>query len=128
MDRCQSAAVFMSSVEYHGSIPCLFSSEMIGVTGYALFVTGEVDVANTIIAVMKFVAAAITGSAAMLAEGFHSTADSGNQLFLLRGAAVSRYGGLDRSEQLVRSVRREVAFERRQDLPGVSKPRPLTLR
>lgn len=49
-------------------------------------------VANMIIAVMKFVAAAITGSAAMLAEGYHSVADSGNQLFLLRGAAVSRYG------------------------------------
>ncbi len=48
--------------------------------------------ANVLIAIMKFVAAAITGSAAMLAEGFHSTADSGNQLFLLRGAAVSRYG------------------------------------
>jgi cation diffusion facilitator family transporter len=49
-------------------------------------------IANILIAIMKFVAAAITGSAAMLAEGFHSTADSGNQLFLLRGAAVSRYG------------------------------------
>ncbi|MGI9647021.1 MAG: cation diffusion facilitator family transporter [Acidimicrobiia bacterium] len=48
-------------------------------------------IANILIAIMKFVAAAVTGSAAMLAEGFHSTADSGNQLFLLRGAAVSRY-------------------------------------
>jgi cation diffusion facilitator family transporter len=37
------------------------------------------------------VAFAITGSAAMLAEGFHSVADTGNQLFLLRGLAVSRY-------------------------------------
>lgn len=42
-------------------------------------------VANGIIAVMKFIAAAIT--AAMPAEGFLSTADTGNQLFLLRGAA-----------------------------------------
>ena len=48
-------------------------------------------VANAIIAVMKFVAAAISGSSAMLAEGFHSVADTGNQLFLLRGTAVSRY-------------------------------------
>lgn len=48
-------------------------------------------IANALIAVGKFVAVAITGSAAMLAEGFHSVADTGNQLFLLRGLAVSRY-------------------------------------
>lgn len=48
-------------------------------------------IANGIIAVIKFAAAAISGSSAMLAEGFHSVADTGNQLFLLRGTAVSRY-------------------------------------
>jgi cation diffusion facilitator family transporter len=48
-------------------------------------------IANGIIAVVKFVAAGISGSSAMLAEGFHSVADTGNQLFLLRGSAVSRY-------------------------------------
>lgn len=47
--------------------------------------------ANAFIAVTKFVAAGISGSAAMLAEAFHSVADTGNQLFLLRGDAVSRY-------------------------------------
>jgi cation diffusion facilitator family transporter len=47
--------------------------------------------ANVGIAVVKFVAAAVSGSAAMLAEGFHSVADSGNQLFLLRGNRASRF-------------------------------------
>ena len=48
--------------------------------------------ANVAIAVTKFVAAGISGSTAMFAEAIHSVADSGNQLFLLRGEAVSRYG------------------------------------
>ena len=47
--------------------------------------------ANVAIAITKFIAAAISGSTAMLAEAIHSVADSGNQLFLLRGDAVSRY-------------------------------------
>ena len=47
--------------------------------------------ANAGIAVTKFVAAAISGSTAMLAEAIHSVADTGNQLFLLRGDSVSRY-------------------------------------
>ena len=47
---------------------------------------------NTAIAVAKFAAALITGSAGMLAEAFHSVADTGNQLLLLRGLAVSRRG------------------------------------
>ncbi len=41
--------------------------------------------ANIGIAITKFIAAAISGSASMLAEAIHSVADSGNQLLLIIG-------------------------------------------
>jgi len=46
--------------------------------------------ANLGIAVIKFVAFGITGSASMLAEGVHSVVDSGNQGLLLRGGRSAR--------------------------------------
>jgi len=46
--------------------------------------------ANAGIAVVKGIAAAVTGSGAMLAETIHSIADSGNQALLLLGAKRAR--------------------------------------
>jgi len=49
-------------------------------------------VGNSAIAVAKFFVALLTGSAGMLAEAFHSVADTGNQVLLLRGLAASHRG------------------------------------
>ena len=47
-------------------------------------------VANFLIAISKFVAGFISGSAAMLAEGAHSVADTVNQIFLLISLPLSK--------------------------------------
>jgi cation diffusion facilitator family transporter len=46
--------------------------------------------ANFLIAVSKFIVAGITGSSAMLSEGIHSVADTGNQALLLLGIRLSK--------------------------------------
>jgi len=48
--------------------------------------------ANLLIAISKFVAGFISGSAAMLAEGVHSVADTVNQIFLLVSLPLSKSG------------------------------------
>ena len=58
--------------------------------GGGRFVLFAALAANLGIALAKFVAAAITGSSAMLTEGFHSVVDSINQLLLLYGQKRAR--------------------------------------
>ena len=46
-------------------------------------------IGNGLIAITKFIAASITGSAAMVSEGIHSVVDTGNQVLLLYGLKAS---------------------------------------
>jgi len=59
--------------------------------GSTLSVIGAI-IANLLIAILKFVAASFTGSAAMLSEGIHSIIDTTNGLLLLLGIKRSKKG------------------------------------
>lgn len=58
-------------------------------SGSTLVVYGAI-VGNAMIAISKFVAAAFTGSSAMISEGIHSTVDTGDGLLLLLGQHRSK--------------------------------------
>jgi cation diffusion facilitator family transporter len=59
------------------------------VRGRHLTIYGAIA-ANVAIAITKFVAAAVTGSGAMLSEGIHSTVDTGDGLLVLLGLWLSK--------------------------------------
>ncbi|MCS0614730.1 cation diffusion facilitator family transporter [Massilia kyonggiensis] len=61
------------------------NTEEMGKDGGSRKVIYAAIVANLGIAAAKFIVAAITGSAAMLAEGIHSAVDTGNEFLLLVG-------------------------------------------
>lgn len=62
----------------------------------SLFTVVVALVANGLLAIAKSVAAAVTGSAAMVAEAAHSWADTGNEVFLL---IAERKGSRPRDEE-----------------------------
>jgi cation diffusion facilitator family transporter len=66
--------------------------------------------ANLGIAVLKFVAFAVTGSASMLAEAVHSVVDSGNQGLLLLGGRRARQDADEQHQFGYGSVRYVYAF------------------
>ncbi|HEY5673868.1 MAG TPA: cation diffusion facilitator family transporter [Malonomonas sp.] len=51
---------------------------------------------NALVSITKFIAAAMTGSSAMLSEGIHSVVDTGNQLLLLLGLHKAKKPANDR--------------------------------
>lgn len=51
---------------------------------------------NALIAIMKFIAASLTGSSVMFSEGIHSVVDTGNQMLLLYGLKQSKKPADDR--------------------------------
>jgi cation diffusion facilitator family transporter len=75
----------MAAPEHGSSEVPAKNEEAHGDHGGGLRVVIVALIVNTLIAVFKFIAAAISGSTAMLAEAVHSLADTANQIFLLIG-------------------------------------------
>ena len=61
--------------------------------------------ANTVLAVLKTIVAAVTGSASMVAEAAHSWADAGNEVFLVDRRAPLGEGGRPHCTRSVTAAR-----------------------
>ena len=83
--------------------------------------------ANTGIAVTKFIAWFFSGSSSMLAEGVHSLADAGNQLLLIFGGRQAQEGGRQGASVRLRPRALRVRL-RRVDHPVLGRRRLLDLR
>jgi cation diffusion facilitator family transporter len=84
--RLSLAAAFFAGMS--GKRPA--SHDLTGSPGSSRTVIIAALLGNVLIALGKFVAAAITGSWAMFSEGVHSTVDTGNELLLLYGLRQAR--------------------------------------
>ena len=74
----------------HGTAPSDHAPHSGGHASHGTKAVVAAFLANTGIAITKFIAWFFSGSASMLAEAIHSVADAGNQLLLLLGGRLSR--------------------------------------
>jgi cation diffusion facilitator family transporter len=71
-------------------VECAARKERYALAGSSKKVIYAALIGNSLIAITKFVASALTGSSAMLSEAIHSMVDTGNQILLLFGLSRAK--------------------------------------